>query len=347
MDKKQASRALVLTGMPLSALPPPATPMQFEIALWLPYQLYWLFSLILGALVCAKIAVTAQKTRNAHLWAVFFLMGAFFLVVLGAALTEQSRVGPIGDNLSRIATMTALCLIPVFAPMVVDSRPELSLGIRLTPLFKWSGLAMFAQYLISGAWFYAKEYDGGRALYFDGHRVLPALIVFALVSLASLYVAFAFYSARDTLPARERRALRHIAIVVAAFVLPMIAIDELRFLLPSLWSLYPRDDGFVLPLFFACTSLSCLEYVRCFSGPAVTPDAGGRSGGKADSPDRFANISLSPREREVASLLLDGLTYQEIGERLFISLATVKTHVDRIYKKTGAGNKMELAKLIH
>ena len=345
MDKKQASRALVLTGMPLSALPPPATPMQFEIALWLPYQLYWLFSLILGALVCAKIAVTAQKTRNAHLWAVFFLMGAFFLVVLGAALTEQSRVGPIGDNLSRIATMTALCLIPVFAPMVVDSRPELSLGIRLTPLFKWSGLAMFAQYLISGAWFYAKEYDGGRALYFDGHRVLPALIVFALVSLASLYVAFAFYSARDTLPARERRALRHIAIVVAAFVLPMIAIDELRFLLPSLWSLYPRDDGFVLPLFFACTSLSCLEYVRCFSGSGTVADV--HSGNTTDSRNRFANIPLSPREREVASLLLDGLTYQEIGERLFISLATVKTHVDRIYKKTGAGNKMELAKLIH
>lgn len=346
MGKTSISLALLLTGLPLAALPPPTAPMEFEVALWLPYQLYWLISLAIGAMVCARIAVSAQRTRSGHLWSLFFLMGSFFLVVLCAALTVQSRVGPIGDNLSRIATMTALCLIPVFAPGVVDSRPELSLGIRLTPFFRWSGLTMLAQYIITATWFYARQYNGGKALYFDGHRVLPALIVFALVSLASLYIALAFYAARNSLPANERRALRHISIVLAVFVVPMIAIDELRFLLPSLWALYPRDDNFVLPLFFACTSLSCMEYVHCLSDSVAAPNADVHSGEKADSPDRFATISLSPREREVAELLLEGLTYQEIGERLFISLATVKTHVERIYKKTGTGNKMELAKLI-
>ncbi len=351
MGKRYISLALLLAGIPLAALPPPADPLPFDIALWLPYQLYWLVSLTVGALACFRVAVAAQKTGNAHLWSVFLLMGSFFLVVLCAALTVQSRHGPIGDNLSRIATMSVLCLIPVFAPAVIDSRPELSLGIRLTPFFRWSGLAMFVQYLVSAAWFYAKEYDGGKALYFDGHRVLPAFIVFALVSMASLYIAFAFYVARKSLPRRERRSLRHISIVLAVFIVPMIAIDELRFLLPSLWALYPRDDNFVLPLFFACTSLSCLEYVACFStesgSVAVTAQTEGDAPVAVDSPHATpAQAILSPRELEVAGLLLEGLTYQEIGERLFISLATVKTHVDRIYKKTGAGNKMELANLL-
>ena len=57
----------------------------------------------------------------------------------------------------------------------------------------------------------------------------------------------------------------------------------------------------------------------------------------------FDDSSLSSREAEVARLLLFGLRYKDIGERLFISLSTVKTHVERIYRKTGARNKIELA----
>ncbi len=42
---------------------------------------------------------------------------------------------------------------------------------------------------------------------------------------------------------------------------------------------------------------------------------------------------LSPRETEVLSLVGQGLTNAEIGARLFISEATVKTHVFRIFGK--------------
>lgn len=56
--------------------------------------------------------------------------------------------------------------------------------------------------------------------------------------------------------------------------------------------------------------------------------------------DRF---SLSPREREVAALLTQGLRYNEIADRLFISMKTVKTHVHRLYEKTQTRNRMELA----
>jgi len=54
-------------------------------------------------------------------------------------------------------------------------------------------------------------------------------------------------------------------------------------------------------------------------------------------------FSLSRREREVAGLLTEGLRYDEIARRLFISTKTVKTHVHHLYEKTDSRNRMELA----
>jgi DNA-binding CsgD family transcriptional regulator len=64
------------------------------------------------------------------------------------------------------------------------------------------------------------------------------------------------------------------------------------------------------------------------------------------SPATLRDYSISDREREVAQLLLTGLRYSEIGQRLFISVKTVKTHVHRLYEKTGTRNRMELANLL-
>jgi DNA-binding CsgD family transcriptional regulator len=51
---------------------------------------------------------------------------------------------------------------------------------------------------------------------------------------------------------------------------------------------------------------------------------------------------LSDREREVAALVLEGLTYKQIGERLFISAKTVEHHVARMRQRLGSGSRGEL-----
>jgi len=48
---------------------------------------------------------------------------------------------------------------------------------------------------------------------------------------------------------------------------------------------------------------------------------------------RFNGRKLSRRELEIAGLCLQGLTNSKIMERLFISKATLKTHLNNIYKK--------------
>jgi two-component system, NarL family, response regulator LiaR len=44
-------------------------------------------------------------------------------------------------------------------------------------------------------------------------------------------------------------------------------------------------------------------------------------------------LGLSKREMEVLELMAEGLSNQEIGERLFVSLNTVKTHTSNVFVK--------------
>ncbi len=54
-----------------------------------------------------------------------------------------------------------------------------------------------------------------------------------------------------------------------------------------------------------------------------------------------AGPKLSPREKEVLQLLVDGLAISQIARRLYISESTAKTHVANIYEKLGAGNRAQ------
>ncbi|MBI5762130.1 MAG: response regulator transcription factor [Planctomycetes bacterium] len=53
--------------------------------------------------------------------------------------------------------------------------------------------------------------------------------------------------------------------------------------------------------------------------------------------------ALSKREREIVSLIAEGLSNKQIAQQLFIALATVKDHVHRILGKTSLPNRAALA----
>ena len=54
------------------------------------------------------------------------------------------------------------------------------------------------------------------------------------------------------------------------------------------------------------------------------------------------NASLSARELEIIELVAEGLTNQEIAERLTISKRTVDNHVSNVFTKTGSKNRVAL-----
>jgi DNA-binding NarL/FixJ family response regulator len=57
-------------------------------------------------------------------------------------------------------------------------------------------------------------------------------------------------------------------------------------------------------------------------------------------PDRLRE--LTAREREVVTLVAEGLSNEEIGVRLYMSQATAKTHVSRAMAKLGARDRAQL-----
>jgi len=55
--------------------------------------------------------------------------------------------------------------------------------------------------------------------------------------------------------------------------------------------------------------------------------------------------TLSTRELEILNRIVDGLNYQQIGERLFISPHTVRKHIANIYEKLHVSNKASAIKI--
>jgi len=54
-------------------------------------------------------------------------------------------------------------------------------------------------------------------------------------------------------------------------------------------------------------------------------------------------VSLTPRERSVLTLLLDGRTNDEIAAELRITTRTVEAHLARLFERAGAASRTELA----
>jgi DNA-binding NarL/FixJ family response regulator/class 3 adenylate cyclase len=67
---------------------------------------------------------------------------------------------------------------------------------------------------------------------------------------------------------------------------------------------------------------------------------------RANRDEQSGPTALTSREREILSLLAEGETDAEIAERLYISISTVRSHLDRIRDKTGRRRRADLTRLV-
>jgi DNA-binding NarL/FixJ family response regulator len=75
------------------------------------------------------------------------------------------------------------------------------------------------------------------------------------------------------------------------------------------------------------------------AAPGPAPDQAGRAGPPP--------AGLTSREAEVLTLLASGLSNAEIAQRLYLSNATVKTHINRIFAKTGARDRAQAVRFAY
>ncbi len=75
--------------------------------------------------------------------------------------------------------------------------------------------------------------------------------------------------------------------------------------------------------------------LQATAAPGGSPPAAGETPGRAAPPPD----GLTEREVEILALIVQGLTNPEIAARLFLSNHTVKTHINRIFAKTGSRDR--------
>ncbi len=66
--------------------------------------------------------------------------------------------------------------------------------------------------------------------------------------------------------------------------------------------------------------------------------------------EKITELGITDREHEILLKLSEGLSNKEIGETLFISESTVKTHLSNLYSKLGAKRRtqaIQKAKQLH
>ncbi|WP_275003795.1 response regulator [Promicromonospora iranensis] len=78
-----------------------------------------------------------------------------------------------------------------------------------------------------------------------------------------------------------------------------------------------------------------VQRVRAHPAPAVPAQV-------LTAAERRAVDTLTERERQVLTLITQGLTNQEICDRLWLSMPTVKTHVGNLIAKTHARDRVQL-----
>ena len=84
----------------------------------------------------------------------------------------------------------------------------------------------------------------------------------------------------------------------------------------------------------AMSMATAAEYALMLTAPDPPPPAGTAGPGK-----------LSPREQELVTLVAEGRTDAQIAAQLYISIRTVRSHLDRIRDKTGCRRRADLTRL--
>jgi DNA-binding CsgD family transcriptional regulator len=283
-------------------------------------------SLGMGVLILTLLTYSKVRQKK-FLDVAFTLIAATLLIVVHAvrtyARTPSGSLDPSVPMLSLILTPLGYGLLayafPLFAYRLVDvpvSRSRLLIHGAFIVLFVAFGVL---KETFAGVFFGV----------FD-------IVTFSLVNVyAAAVVLLSFRRISD-------QALRS---VVQAFLVLLTVMLVLGFVQVPLLNRFPlsprwREVPFVQLLYQISASCLILFFaVRYVYKPDI--------GDSCNVPVEFVNrFRISERECEIISLVMQGFSHKQIGDKLFISSRTVKNHIYNIYQKTGAENKVQLLNMI-
>lgn len=101
------------------------------------------------------------------------------------------------------------------------------------------------------------------------------------------------------------------------------------------------DTGASAFLTQTATIMEVLSAIRHAAVAAGSFSAAGLAQALRRRRDTSERLALSPRERQVLTLLRQGKSVPEVAATIYVSLSTAKTYVARLYEKLGASNRAQ------
>ena len=127
-----------------------------------------------------------------------------------------------------------------------------------------------------------------------------------------------------------------ILIVISLVMFPLLFIDTFIEFTPLFGSEF-KFGLFTVLVFYSIFSAVSLAFILKGFNALLSPRHGDTAG-----MDRLDSFPVTAREKEIIQLLVRGLSYRQISEKLIIALPTVKSHITNIYRKLGVQNKVGL-----
>lgn len=167
------------------------------------------------------------------------------------------------------------------------------------------------------------------------YSIIPELVdILSNIYVLSHWLILYLGRARLGLDTRTMGLLRPLlgCALLFMFVLLFEALGKIPELSPSV-NILVMDFR---PLYLLALALALLT--------RATPSGKNRSAQHPALRTAFPDSALSPREREVLALVLEGESNASIAERLFISKSTVKKHINSLFRKLEVESRWELLK---
>jgi DNA-binding CsgD family transcriptional regulator len=271
--------------------------------------------------------------RRHDYWLRFYLalVVAFFLLMLFQTLTFFYNLAAVPHTMVMSRVFTGLFLLVLnfmvyLVPYFSTWLTRLAWKRHLQALFIPLACAYFALVVLF-TFFFPR----------NGLIYAGLVLIFAIMILFS---SILIVRRRDRIAEGTMRRLCLSFVVLSVVFCPLILVDAgLSYIYSGFASAF-LSGVLAFPLYFLWFSVVSLVYlVGYFARPPQAPSSG------LDE-TKLTEFKITEREREIVFLLQQGLTYKEIGEKLFISVHTVNNHVANIYAKAGASSRIDLLRCL-
>jgi DNA-binding CsgD family transcriptional regulator len=257
-------------------------------------------------------------------------------------------------KLRRILLIIGIVLFhPVWVLVVYNTFVQVPHAVAvLLPVAMMAGLAALAAGELKSVWIMT-AYFAGAYLFIDAIASCislglegrfgfsnQALYIGGIASVYAVFFALALTYYFITRNIKEEE-LDRIPLSSWLVILLIQPVGLVLFYIPIHSLLKQFDSGYNNFLFLGCFLLVLLVLSFVIMRLLVKLV----SGFNGISPEFIKKYGLTEREAEIAVALLNGKSNKEIADSSFISVPTVKTHLQTIYRKTGASSRYALMTL--